>query len=127
MLSRLVFLLGIGGAFMAAVSSAERATPVGLPQTGACSMRNSALTTSSLRRLQQVVTDTAEYWRTLRTMSGLESVGPSDLHVVTDTMICRRAVRAFHAFYDSTTDSAFARSVDSDYWSGRGPIGISSR
>jgi hypothetical protein len=113
MLSRLIFLLGISGASIAAANRFEPASNSQGAQTGACSMRDSSLMAFSIDRLRRVVTDTAEYWRSLRTLSGLQAVGPSDLQVVMDTTVCRRAVRAFHADYDSTADSAWARSVDS--------------
>lgn len=113
MTSRILLLLSVSGLVSSAALWNSDHAPKPRRRDDACSMGNSVLTTEALVRVNDILTDTSLYFVTLRTLGGLDATTPNDVAVVTDTVACRRAVSAFHAFYDSTTDSASARSISS--------------
>ena len=113
MSSRVSILLAIS-ALVSAASLTEIAPSANRPvQADPCSMSDSVRTTRAFERLNRILTDTAIYYASLRTQAGLEAANPREVVTITDTVACRRAVNAMYSYYDTTSDSAEVRSVNS--------------
>lgn len=94
-----VFLCSFAGTF--AVGSSEKSAQ---PPSSPCQIEGERFDTAAFRRLRRVLTDTGEAaldFAEVRDTLGIAGVRIEDVIVVTDTVLCRRALNAWKAFYPS--------------------------
>ncbi len=72
------------------------------PPRSPCQIEGERMDTAAFRRLRSVLTDTGDVgldFAPLRDTLGIKGIRIEDVVVVTDTILCRRALNAWKAFY----------------------------
>ena len=110
---QLLGLLALMGAVRMGVWASPPIERLGPDQLHRCGLSDSVSRANVLRYMHGVLTDTATFYVTIRTAAGLTTVTPQQLRVDTNPIVCRRAIDAYHAYYDTkgTRDSAEARTI----------------
>lgn len=97
-------LLTLAGVVTTAITLApvsESAGRLRRTQVGPCQLADTVTRNAARARLSNALTDTSSYFVQVRALAGLNGVTPQQIVVESDTVVCRQAINAFYAYYDS--------------------------